>query len=185
MKIFPIILTLFLIFLAGCSSNFNQNNINQEKKISINNYFNSTIENYNYTITNITKKCLSGDCSYYTDYTKYPFSKIESCYFCDLNILTNNKIDLLSTKSGSGSINRDFGCRQEVSGDEINGLDIIYQDDSLIIAKGISTHEFSQNSSICDKVNDPECDDMTYGTCSGPDYKMEFVKEIEFIIEKK
>lgn len=184
--IFICLIIFSLNILSACDyiEDYYSQEIFNEKKNSINQYFNSTIETYNHTILGITNICLEGDCSGYEDNTNYPVSEIKQCYFCDIEILGEEMLYLYSTKYSSGSSDISFGCLNKFSGNEIDGLRIIEKTNDLIVARGLSIHEFSQKSLLCDIDKDPNCDNQIYGRCPGPDYIMEFKKEIEFIIKR-
>ncbi len=187
MKLKVLILLIFaLTIFSGCEydKNLAHKDVYNEKMISINQYFNETIQNYNHTIINITSVCLSGDCSEYKDNTQYPVSQIKQCYFCNSEILGKDMLHLYSSKYSSGSSDVSFGCLKKFTGDDIEGLRIIEKTNDKIVFRGFLTHEFLQKSIICDRNSDPECDDQVYGKCSGLDYSIEFKKEVEFTVER-
>ncbi len=193
-KILKILILIILSFLFfGCIQNgeFLNNNfldsdyaLTNSQKISINTYFNSTILDYNEVNISEFTECISGICEK-SDFLEEYF--IRDCYFCDINILNieNNKLELESDRFSSGSSDFFAGCKKDYSGKEINGLDIIEINPQKIVVRGEISTYFSQKSFICDRNIDVECDDIIYGSCSGPDFEQKYIRTVELIFENK
>lgn len=184
------ILLLTTTLMIGCDNIYFQNQFegryDNDIKISINEHFKTNISNYKIVYKEQTVECLSGDCPQEFD-SVVNLTKEENCYFCNSPLITSDKkfLMLRSDKVTSGSMDAFAGCVKKYSGRDIDGLQIISINDYEIKARGILATEFKQNSTICNKDNDPECDDATYGKCSGPNYHARFVNEVEFIIKKE
>jgi hypothetical protein len=179
-------LIVFLLFF-GCTSieqSSEESQLkNKSENISLNYFFGNEI--IEYKEINLSQKtvCIDGNCPL-VEFEEKTFTR--DCYFCDLNILDvkNLRLELESSRYSSGSSDFFAGCQKKYSGKEMSGFGIISIDENKIIAFGKITTYFSQESFVCNKEKDPECDDMVYGKCSGPDYGQKFIRDVQLVFEK-
>lgn len=151
--------------------------------MSINDYFNSNISKYKIKLINYETECISGNCEYQAIDNK---TLEKNCYFCNSPLITEDKkrLELNSDRYSSGSMDAFAGCVKKYSGEEKEGFDIVSITNSQIKARGKISTYYSQNSTICNKMQDFECDDNTYGTYSGADYSAKYIREVYLIFDK-
>lgn len=151
-----VILTLFLII--GCDVGL----VKSAQKVSINEHFGTLLESYTHEVTGGRVNCITGSCPVNVEVVK----EEKQCYFCSSPILSEGRLELERERQMGGSKSFEFGCMKSYEGPVMEGFNIVTKESNVIVAEGEVKHYNTVKSIKCDKIKDPECDDMVYGNCA-------------------
>ena len=70
---------------------------------------------------------------------------------------------------------------KKYDGPVMDGFEVIEKNEDTLKVRGNIEFYYSQESMPCDKEKDPECDDMTYGTCAESDYSQVSIRTVEMV----
>ena len=170
-------LLVFAALLAGCVESPPAHSTPRQG-ITINEFFNETVESFTETALSESVECVSGDCP---AIEFEPATTEKKCYFCGSSRIQGNELQLYASRGQTVSLDASFGCIRRYEGPVMNGFQVVEKTPSLLRVRGDSAFYYSQESTPCDREQDPECDDATYGSCEGGDYSQVSTRTIEMV----